>query len=387
LLESAVGKSWPTGSAKFYKFGTKSEELTSRRHLDAARQDFYNDAELNKKTYIENVLDAADTNSLTVIVTDLFQDKSDVNLIVEKLRDKYINNSYSIGILGIRSQFNGMIYDVGVNNYSFQYQSIDNDPSTYRPFYVLILGRHPDVQRYFESLGGGGLSAFPQRNFVVLSRYFTNPPTSFEGSKMTATKNIVEVESLLPTGTKNTKVKQFQLRSTTEPASFSSVLKYTPLPSVMEPEPSFLNADITAWKCEKSGATARSGANTQTTPGELKDSSLNLIPEAPQALTIKEAGLAGTELKITAEIIPSSLPGDGTYCFRIQLRAKAYATPLWFTQWNMTQSDVEAWRQNTKGLYGATTLNIKDFMESLFATVLQSQRPKVADLYLYIKRG
>lgn len=386
LLESAVGRAWPTGGVRFYKFGTKVEELTGRRHLDAARQDFYGDASLNTKTYIENVIDGADPEELTVIVTDLFQDKSDVNLLIAKLKDKYINSGHAIGILAVRSQFSGTVYDVGVNNYSFQYQTNQTDPNTFRPFYSLMLGRHADVQRYSETLRAGGVGSFPQSNFVIFSRHITSPLTSFEGGKITSTDNIVEVVGLLPTGTKNGNAKQFRIRRSTEPASFSAVLSHAPAPSVVEPEPSPLAAEVTAWRCTGNRGSAAAGSGQNAAEAE-KPTSLVDTPAAQGALSVKNAEISGSELRLRAEVSPSSLPGDGVYCFRIQLRPKGYRSPLWFSEWNMTQDDAERWRQSPKDFNGAMTLNIKDFLESLFVTVLQSQRPKVAELYCYVQKG
>ena len=99
-----------------------------------------------------------------------------------------------------------------------------------------MLGRHGDVQRYFEARNGAGLEGFRQKDFVLFSRYLNNPPTSFEGSKVTATKNIVEVGGFIPTGVRDDRVKQFRLRSDTEPATFSVLLHYSTVPWVIKPD-------------------------------------------------------------------------------------------------------------------------------------------------------
>src|ERR1700755_3170807 len=74
LLESAVERGWPGGSVTFNKFGTRISPLEGRSYLNAGKHTFYTDQEVNLRTYIEGVIDSANTDNLTLIVTDLFQD-------------------------------------------------------------------------------------------------------------------------------------------------------------------------------------------------------------------------------------------------------------------------------------------------------------------------
>lgn len=126
----------------FHKFGTTVAELPGRDYLQAQHQAFYLDSHLNRETLIQNVIDQISTDRMTIIVTDLFQTDVDVNLLTREIKQKFITNGLAVGILGIKSEFNGEVYDVGPNNYTFHYESDNTSPATFRPFYVLAFGNH-----------------------------------------------------------------------------------------------------------------------------------------------------------------------------------------------------------------------------------------------------
>jgi len=117
LLESAVIKTWKNGTVNFNKFGNKIENLPDRKFLEANKAAFYSDKNYNRKTFIENVISTADTRHLSVIVTDLFQDNADINPLIEKIKTKFTGGDLAVGVMAIKSQFDGTIYDVGSNNY------------------------------------------------------------------------------------------------------------------------------------------------------------------------------------------------------------------------------------------------------------------------------
>lgn len=392
LLESAVEKGWPQGQVIFYKFGTRINKLAGRGYLEATRPGFYNNEEVNKKTFIENVIDSASTEHLTVIVTDLFQDNADVNLLTQKLKDKYIANNLAIGIIGIKSEFSGAIYDVGINNYKFDYKS-NADPNSFRPFYVLLLGKHPDVAHYFEMLDKSGLGGFPAKNFVIFSSYMGDPVANFNGSKITPTNNIVIVNNLLPIGAKEERVRQFRVRDTAKPSSFTALLKSSPLSYTPVNNVSALTPEVTAWKCEPPKTVSVSAPNGNHPSQGGKSNALSgpakmlvEVPNASAALQIKNGSLSGSDLKFEAEIAPASLPGDGIYCFRVILRPQQYPLPEWVSEWDMNIRQIEEWKRKPQDFNGSTTFNLAHFLGDLWDTVIYVHHPKVADFYCYVQK-
>jgi hypothetical protein len=155
LLERAAQKGWDKGSVIFYKFGSRIDPIAGRAYLEAAKPSFYSSPREFQKTYIEKVIDfprgyvppaggiitgdnLPNGDNLKVIVTDLFQDSADVALLTKSLKENYLAKNLAVGVLGIKSEFAGKVYDVGPVNYTFDYASGDS-PEKFRPFYVLIL--------------------------------------------------------------------------------------------------------------------------------------------------------------------------------------------------------------------------------------------------------
>jgi hypothetical protein len=395
LLESAVDKGWSNGHAKFYKFGSRIDELQGRGHLVAAQSDFYNNPEFNKKTFIENVIDAASVENLTVIVTDLFQDNADVNLLTKRLKEKYIINNFAIGVIGIKSEFAGPIYDVGINNYKFDYKSNEADPESYRPFYVLLLGKHADIAHYYEMLEKSGLGNFPVKNFVIFSSHLGNPVATFDGGKINTTNNLVEVSNLLSVSAKDGRIKQFRVRDAAKPASFSATLKYSPLSYTVGSNPPALEPEITGWRCDpgKTDAAPKPGGEQAGTKGEGAEAGHEAskspvdAPEVSRTFQVKSAGLSGSDLKFECALTPASLTGNGIYCFRMILRPKEYPLPSWISEWDMNTRQIEEWKRNPRNFNGSTTFNLAHFLGDLWDTVVQTHRPKVAEVYCYIQKG
>lgn len=379
LLESSVERGWPGGSVAFNKFGTKISALEGRSYLDAIKPSFYSDQEVNLRTYIEGVIDSADTNHLTLIVTDLFQDNADVNLLTGKLKDKYITQNLSVGVMGIKSEFEGTVYDVGPNNYSFAYKSDAADPSTFRPFYILALGRHGDIDRYFDVLLKGGLSAFPAKNEAVFSRYLSTRPASFDGAKISSTVKLAQVRSLLPLNARDDRVGQFRVRGNPPSAGFAATLKYAPLSRTVGPATPALVDEVTAFKC---GPTPGQDGKQPRQPGAMTENGA-----AARAFKVNRAELTGSGLALAAEVTPSLLPGDGIYCYKVVLRPQDYKLPDWVSQWDMDGRRIEEWKRAPGDFGGSTTYNLKPFLDNLWATTLQVHRPKVAELYCYVQRG
>jgi hypothetical protein len=334
LLESVVGRGWPGAQIQFYRFGTIIEDLPDRKYLDSQKPQFYVDNRVSRETLIQNVIDRAATNNLTIIVTDLFQTDVDVNLITSKIKEKYLANGFAVGVLALRSEFSGEIFDVGPNNYHFTYNSDSANTSTFRPFYVLALGNHADVSNYFDQVLKLPLANQAAAQAVVFSPWITEKVASFDGSAITEISKLQEVRNLVPTDAASDPIKQFRIMDSAAPlASFDAKLDYKPLPYTMPVSSSELGSEITAFTCG---------------PDVLHESN-----DAQRAFSIKEARLNESTLDFKAEIVPSFVPGAGTYCFRVILFPKTYKTPDWFSELNMTSEQVEASIRNPTHFNGS----------------------------------
>ncbi|MFL6335834.1 MAG: hypothetical protein ACJ754_21195 [Pyrinomonadaceae bacterium] len=364
LLERAAQKGWNHGTATFYKFGTRIDPVGGRGYLEGSRPDFYTNPDLYRRTFIENVIDAANPDNLTVVVTDLFQNAADVSLLTRKLKEKYLEKGLAVGVLGVRSHFDGTVYDVGIRNYSFPYKSGSEQAERFRPFYVLILGRHPDVARYFETLKVSGLEGFPT-NFEIFSRHLATRLASFSDGRVEAVERMVQVSNLLAAGVQEGRAKQFVVREGTPP-HFAATFGYEGLPYVMPFPAGALSYEVTAWHCagdrlEGSGA-------------------------PPQAFHVTGAALTGDRITLEAQVDASALAANEIYCYRVVLRPREYQAPAWVTEWDMPVENVEHWKQKPADFNGATTFNLKPFLEDLSETVVQLYQPKVGEVYFYFQK-
>lgn len=374
LLERAVIEGWRGGEAAFFKFGNETAPLPGRAFLDAAKPQFYSDAQYNKKTLIERVIDKAEPDHLTVIITDLFQDNADVNQLSSKLKNKFIGAGLAVGVLGIRSNFEGKVYDVGPDNYSFTYQSSDK-PQTGRPFYLLAFGSHANIAHYFATLDRTGMINFPERHALIFSRFITAQTTPFASAKLKTATGISEISSsnLVSQSKRQAEIKAFRIIKGKTEATFTTDWPYEPLPNVLE-HPSELEPELTCWKGEDRGT-------PELTPVENSAAKSALHVSAKLLQVSESAG----KLEFKAHLNVSQIPAAGTYSYRIVLRPIDPTLPAWVNDWNMRDADIKAWHSNGGEFNGAKTYNLENFLGTLSGAVSSTRRPEAGELYVYIK--
>lgn len=167
-LNLAITGKWKDAQIQFYRFGDdRREVLTPADFLNAQKPIFYpktpEDVAANYPWFvnseINNVVNAdkPSNDSLVLIVTDMTENNQNMRDVFESLKQKYLNAGFSVGVLAQRSQFNGTVYDVGNNNESFEWNTNlperkKNGDKSYRPFYILMLGRYANINYFYERL-------------------------------------------------------------------------------------------------------------------------------------------------------------------------------------------------------------------------------------------
>ncbi|MBC8031148.1 MAG: hypothetical protein H7Z16_13620 [Pyrinomonadaceae bacterium] len=374
LLERSVIEGWKGGEVSFYKFGDDIAPLPGRAYLEAVKPAFYGDSKYNRKTLIERVIDKAQPDHLTVIVTDLFQSNADVNQLSEKLKQKFIANNLAIGSYAIRSQFEGSVYDVGPSAYSFGYKS--DKPERNRPFYLLAFGTHADIAHYFDVLAATGVNTFPDKHELILSRHLSSRLASFSGAKLKTADRVSEISSsnLVSGDYRGNHVKAFKISKGRTKAKLIIDLRYdAALPNVMG-YGSDLTSEVTAWKGEDKGGKV-------LVPVENAEAQkafhvvANLLPQQTPF----------DKLQLRVDIEVSDLPGAGIYQYRIVLRPKPNTLADWIPLWNMRDDEIQTWHRNPHDFNGAKTYNLENFLGTLQGAVLSTTPPKVGDLHLYIQ--
>jgi hypothetical protein len=374
MLERGVIEGWKGGQVSFYKFGDDIAPLPGRQYLDAIKPSFYSDSKYNRQTLIERVIDRSAQDHLTVIVSDLFQTNADVNQLSEKLKQKFIANNLAIGVYAIRSSFDGPIYDVGPEAYSFKYTS--GKPETERPFYLLTFGKHADIAHYFEVLDKAGLNGIVERHSLIFSRYLASQYISFSRAKLKTAERISEISTsnLLTAHFDDERVKAFKLTKSKPAAKFSSELPCNSLVKNAMEYGNDLITELTVWKGEDKGGKELVQVESPQAKTALTVTA-RLLPEQPPY----------DKLQLEANINTADFPVPGIYQYRILLRPNHFALPGWVSQWNLRDEEVRRWHQSSAEFYGAKTYNLENFLETLQGAVLSTTQPKLGEVYCYIR--
>ena len=388
ILESMIVSGWQDETVRFFRFGERVEPINRSTYLQSGYENFYEEEDIFGKTYIEKVIEneaqfvnadigqirapegpeEIDTNDtpeeapvpantegqLVVIVTDLFQDDSDITQLIGHVKDKYIKKGVDVGLFGLRSQFDGTIYDIGSGEgSSMPYRSTPGNPETFRPFYLLVLGKHADIAHYFDRLK---LNGFSEAETIIFSRYSVNPLLSFENAEVdpyNLNNKIVKQDH-----SKNPILKQYEIVRSSEPARITAKgMRYNPLPHAMPFDFNTFEVSIIAeHKPDRNGENERS----------------------PEAINCLEVTPTFSENELTVEfVLTTSLPRKAVYLYEVTLNPAidTYKVPDWCSDWNMGAE------RN-----GAKTLNLVNFVRGLTETTVRDHLPKIAQFYFYIKK-
>ncbi len=146
-LEASALSAWRSADVNYFKFGETIRPIERPEFLRAKNDaNFYREPGLFMRTYIDKVVDNTDPNRLSVVVTDLFQDEGDVNVMVDQIKSKCFTKDVMVGIIALWSDFNGMVYDVPAYPRGYFL------PTTPRPFYALVFGEPDNMGKLFEAL-------------------------------------------------------------------------------------------------------------------------------------------------------------------------------------------------------------------------------------------
>ena len=260
-LESAIVSGWRDETVNFFRFGERVEPIDRNTYLQVGDESFY-ETDIGIRTYIEKIIENEDPlvkppmegsntlegtteidvnnmpeegaeadsteNRLVVIVTDLFQDNGDINRLVPELKEKCIKKGVDVGLFGLRSQFDGTVYDIGIGEgSSLRYRSTPGNLETFRPFYLLVLGKHADIAHYFDRLKTNG---FSEAEAIIFSQYLVSPLLSFESAAIEA-GNLNNI-NYVP---EDPRLLQYEIVKNRLSAKISAKgMRYNPLPHAMD---------------------------------------------------------------------------------------------------------------------------------------------------------
>ena len=381
-LESVIVSGWENATVKFFRFGEKVESINRSTYLNLSQTAFYENSRIFRETFIQKIIDhevqltpdevedsvtteestetvsiPEETNNngkesqLVVIVTDLFQDNRDLTVLVTQLKEQYIQKGYEVGLLGLRSEFDGTVYDLG--EAPLPYRSTSGKPETFRPFYLLVLGRHADISHYFDRLIANG---FSDAQTVIFSRYLVNPLLSFGGGKEIKTDNLNR-KIINPKYSQTSSLKQYEIVDNSKPASISAKMECVPLPHSMSYDSDMFEV-----------STISKDNDDEEIKISKAETCLKVIP------TISKNN-DNNELKVEFSLDSPSLPRKTVYLYEVTLspNVDTFQAPEWCSKWDMGDE------RN-----GAKTLNLVNFVRDLSLVTARTHRPQIAKFHCYI---
>jgi hypothetical protein len=100
-LQPSFVVAWPTSTVQFYQFSAIVRPVSAAKgYLAATEPSFYADPEVNRETHIDTAFRTLNPESLSIVVTDLFQTNADVAAMVDTLSHKLANSDLAFAIVG-----------------------------------------------------------------------------------------------------------------------------------------------------------------------------------------------------------------------------------------------------------------------------------------------
>jgi hypothetical protein len=364
LLDSIA--SFSSAKVAYNRLGTYAQPITRGQfHKDTQSPTFYNGRDRRYPKFQETTIDKAITpvskdNQLSIIITDLYQEDSDITKVSKEIQKNYLNSDQvakgdAVGILASKSEFNGIVYNEDLNNTKFHYNTHGKPEEKYHPFYALFLGKYSDIDDFFTKIIKDGGELVNKSKLVIFSpdyilreslhfpshmdnkdnnKLLTNidvrRPSSLQSKKVVVDKKNVQSIDLLEIG-KNEK----------QEISLSYDVPFTPFDHTLLFDDKSLKTQV---KIDGFDTFSKKVDKTN-------DSSLQ------QAIEIRKLNLNEQQrnLNLSTTIKPNKMP-SGIYFFTIDTIAKDLQEQPWWEKWNSTESNKTD---------GSKTFNILKFLQQL----------------------
>ena len=335
------------GEVKFYSFGEQIHALDGRNFRQFTTPEVYTES----ITAVANVVDRADTNHLSIIVTDLFESESDWSNVTQKIRDKFFANHLSVAVIGIKNSFYGDIFDVGLNAAKFNYNSYDN-PGRFRPFYLLIMGRDDFVKNFLRKFNER--QTLPNdTGYLLLSESLTENPSDFSDFELGDVENFYSDDTL---GLDN-RVKEFGLDKFSAAAAFMLNWQYQPPLGACPLDLSEVDTAIEIFSVD----------GEEWTPLQKNDVRVSLLKDDRQSQSFL----------VKVALTPEKSLAEGKLNFvriKIMPKERGYKLPSWVELWSVNVDGA------AKNFDGSKTVNLTRVLGSLKDSIFAASRPALMQL-------
>ena len=314
--------------------------------LEAGRTELY----LRGDSDVRTVVDSARTDRMNVIVTDFFETNQELPRINRTLASRFIAEGHAVGLIGMRFQFDGLVYDVGLDLETFQYAGL-------RPLYILAIGERKTVQRFMDNLQANGV----ETERALFTADVLEAPLRTRDFRVEEQEGIIEATVL----EEDTSVPgQFLVRSNTGTARMMAVAE----------------AEVVDFTDEAS--TIRTEVERVVHLPARSNSTVN-HEDARDRLDVR-AELQDGNFKYELSLPLQGLD-RGLYRFDIGFSAERTQTPKWIRDWTMDLSDLPGWLSNPESFDGSQTQYLMDFADRLLRDIHEIQQPTYGEIKLYVK--
>lgn len=382
-IERTASENWKSEKTQFIKFGDDFKTLSRDEFLQMNQAGFYD----QKDTSLQKVVEQADAKKVNVIVTDLFQTNQDIDSLMLALKKKCLTDGNALAVIGIKSQFNGKIFDIGKAMASVDYASTD-DPKTFRPFYVLAFGKEGDIREFVQDYAKNLPSSAQQQ--VVLFSANLGVDTEMKGDAVSngtprekGVAELAEISNILP----DSDIPQYRLKMD-EKLSKADVRVFGD--DVVGTLPKSYEVDVQ--KVESSGGKAKTGFIDKILGrGAKGDASFEEV-KGTEFFTgeVTDAGLkdGNANLAVTFKVDPSAVnKKEGIYrvLFSVMPTKEAYiANNNIFDGWNIDDTQLGS-DPAALAAVGSKTLNISNFIRQLSNMNYELNKPGFHNLWVYFQ--
>lgn len=341
----------PSSKTKYYQFGQKSQEINGDRYLDARNEGFYT-ANIGQSNFdvaqIQSPISSPQNDGLSIIVTDLYQKSADSGEIAEQLDENYLKKGMAVGVLAIRSEFKGKIYDVGRKNEDFYYTTEGKKTNQYRPFYLLLLGSYDNIADFYKRIKSRstGKEILADSEFVIFYPKLVNKLSHFPVNGFRTTEQLtgkIRRISTINNGKVTVKTENFPIdkldfsKANDETSTVESTLDYEALPYTLKPK--FTN-EI---------------KSTKIIEVDVFDSNKEQSQSLKSYVNIENFKIENNRIIFNIVFQSKMLP-LGVYGYIVDVFPSELEVPQWWQEWNATDSNLTN---------GEKTHNLSNFLNSL----------------------
>ncbi|MBQ9364278.1 MAG: hypothetical protein IJT82_00760 [Schwartzia sp.] len=349
----ALGES--LGEVHFFKFGEDVTPMSGREHRSFNNAQTYTEV----ITAFNRVIDVANPDHLSIVITDLFESDADWSNVTKKLKEKYFSKHLGVAVIGVKNPFQGDIFDVGIDAAKFWYDS-GADVKKYRPFYLFIMGPEKKIEAFIDKWRES--ETLEGMEYVVFSENFSKNAADFSKMNVLASENIFADERL---GIKDKRMKEFGIDSMDSPASIKTSFRYEP----------------TFGACKVSIKNVSTYVEVYYLDGEegwkVREEDNDILCEFAESADEKDT--YDVEIKFTPAL--SLVPGKiNLIHVALAPTSKGIVLPGWIRDWNMASYDIAP-----NAFDGSKTVNLLHVVGSLKDSMLMVARPSLVNINLVME--